>query len=225
MEINEGENISVCIAGCLLIPERIEYMEKSISSFVRFLPKAEYWLGLDRGIGVPDGWLDQFPVDINVNVHNRGLGHSWNWGYKNATKKFILHSEEDWAVLEPQNFQKIFSGAMDVVDKHDGIFRFDNMCQDFWKPGWTPQREGEFDYFQLNRPPNLNGWNLYYYSNRPHLRRNGLSGRLGLWNPENVPPPDVETQMCRDYYGTNQPVNFFNRTLIGHIGTESIRNK
>jgi len=222
--INEGENISVCMAGCLLVPERIKYMTQSLNSLICFLPKAEYWIGLDRNINVPEGWANQFPVDLNIKVHNKGLGHSWNWSYKEATRKFILHMEEDWAVLEPEKFDKIFGGAMVVVDKHDGIFRFDNMCQDFWRPGWTVRKEGEFDHFELNRPPNLTSWNLYYYCNRPHLRKNGLSGRLNLWNIENAPPPTVETTMCEKYYYTGQKVHFYNRTLIGHIGSESIRN-
>lgn len=222
--INEGENISVCMAGCLIIPERIRYMEKSIESLIRFLPKSEYIIGLDRGVKEPDGWRERFPVNMKIKVHDNGLGHSWNWAYKESNKKYILHMEEDWAVLEPENFQKIFSGAIEVVEKYDGIFRFDNMCQDFWKSGWTHKKDKDFEYFELNRPPNLKDLNMYYYSNRPHLRKNNLSERLELWNVENASPPIVEFTMCEKYYNTGQRVHFHNSTSIGHIGDKSIRD-
>jgi len=219
-----GEKISVCIAGAFLIPSRRQYLEIGLSSIVHCLPGAEILIGLDGDVYPPNLWEKQFNADVKIKVHNMGLGYSWNWAYEQSTREYILHTEEDWAILNQNDFEIAFQNAIKVIDEHGGIFRFDNGCQSYWKYGWKNKKIDNFKYYELNRPPNMNGFNLYYYSNRPHLKKSDLNKKLGISYPIQSVPPVVESSMCKQYWEKGKKVFCLDNSVIRHIGKESIRD-
>jgi len=220
-----SNNISICMAGCLLKEKRLDYLNQSLEKFIKHLPDAEYIIALDRDTDTPKDWENNFDVQIVKKSHNLGLGHSWNWAYRQATKKYILHTEEDWAIFTEDKFKDILNLSIEVIEKEDGIFRFDNMCQDFWESGWTEKQIYNRIYYELNRPKRFQDLQIYYYSNRPHIKKNEFTKKNNLWHIENAPPPKVEMYMCEKYFKSQKKVFFLPETSIGHIGVESIRDE
>ena len=93
-----------------------------------------------------------------------------------------------------------------------------------WKSGWTKKQIDNIKYLELNRPKEFRDLQIYYYSNRPHLKKREFTINNNLWHKENVSPPKVEMYMCLKYFQSNKKVFFLPETSIGHIGVESIRD-
>jgi glycosyltransferase involved in cell wall biosynthesis len=220
--------ISVAICSCLNHEEREEYLKKLIDSIHSlFDDDVEILIGFDKFGKEIDG--------ARCHIHEKGMGHSWNWCLQNASSDYILQTEDDWEILigganienlpDKNSFFHYLENRMLVLDESEGIFRFTNTADEFWKPGKTKRvLDGGFEYLEANRPElfKMNTWDMFLYTNQPHLKKKGLHEKVGYYL-ENAPPHEVETDMCQKFI-ENGGRSFMNPffTMV-HIGEKQSR--
>lgn len=220
--------ISVSICSCLENPERIKYLEKCVSSIRDNIPNVEILIGFDKkGIEI-DGAV--------CYTHNRGMGHSWNWAMKKASYDYVLQIEDDWRIEigggnkeyipTRDSFLEKLKNRIKVLDKYDGIFRFTCVDDQFWKCGKTKIELDKYNFLELNRPSSyvFNSWEMFYYSNQPHLKGKHLHDHVGYYI-EDSPPHAVESHMCQKYWESEYKIFMEQFFTLVHIGVVSARDK
>ena len=219
--------ISVVIASCLNHPEREEYLKRQIDNLHGiFGDDIEILVGFDKHGKEIDG--------AKCYTHEKGMGHSWNWGLENASFDHVLQTEDDWVIEiggpneemlpDKDTFFEILNNRMKVLDENGGIFRFTYTDDEFWTPGKTELELDGFKFLQANRPDTFRPWtwDMYLYTNQPHMKKKDLHEKVGYYI-ENVPPHMVEIDMCKKYYESGEST-FMNPffTLV-HIGVQQSR--
>lgn len=221
--------ISVAIASCLIHPDREEYLQKVVDSIRKDLPDAEFLVAFDKkGKDLPG---------CTTYVHDRGLGHSWNWALSVAKHPFILQTEDDWMTEgawsgRPSDLRDKILTGLDLLAGSPGTFlRFDNMVQ--------PHNQGRVDLWSTDprtkktiytlRKPDLAKWhesfNMYMYSNRPQLKAKAFHDLVGPY-PEGVTVPQVEVLMCKAaLFHPQTKVLFYAENSFIHIGNHSVRQQ
>jgi len=213
------DNISIAIASCLNNPERKEYLLRTIESLKTFLGDVEILVAFDKyGIDIKD---------IKCYTHNRGLGHSFNWGIMNASNPYILQMEDDWIINEQINKEEIIydlNKQIEVINKNGGIFKLDFpplVKENKWDSGYKDLKELDYVFFELKKSSSEIKWfldyNSYFYSNHPHLKKKSIVESVGLFS-ENVPPPEVEIYMCKKYHESKERIFFIKKDIFIHIG-------
>lgn len=223
--------ISIIMASCLNSPEREEYLEITLDSLRKSLLKAFP----DAEIIIAFGTYGKEVDGCRCYTHcDHGLGHSYNWGIKNAKYEWILQLEDDWRYrlndpgpecISPEVLRAYILNYMDVLRLHGGVFHLnDRDCSHhtWYKAGDRAMMlENGFIYRELNRPITEPNWrhdlNMYYYNNGPQLKHRSLHDLVG-WYDEDTKPPYVEENMCKTYYDSGQRVFFNNVWMFGHIG-------
>lgn len=239
-----GNKISVCVAGCLCRPERVDYLKKTVNGIRDHFPDAEYLLAFDNSEAdmVVQAAKD-YPF-AKVYGHREGLGHSWNWGIKNSTRPYILQTEEDWLCAghwskdEDHDIDKKIEHLLTVLDRIPlGLIRFDNMATldgrtypdgskaPVYEPGYKPfEVDGVTgkQLYELNKPnPRFwyAGWNPYFMTNRPHLKLRSFHETVG-WYMERS-NPRIHMRSGVDKHRELVPNTEFDicRQVIQHPGT------
>ena len=218
--------ISIAIASCLNKPERKEYLLRQIDKINEVFDgkNVEILIGFDKFGCEIDG--------AKCYTHEKGMGHSWNWCIKNSSFDYILQTEDDWVIELNQErlgskeiFLEYLQNRMKVLDKFGGIFRFTNTDDQFWSSGKTKLVLDEFEFKEANRPDSYrtNTWDMFLYTNQPHLKKKSLHEKVGYYK-ENVLVPEVEIDMCEKYFNSGEK-SFMNSffTMI-HIGVEQARS-
>jgi hypothetical protein len=190
--------ISISVAGCLRIPERIEYLKTTMAALLHHFPDADYLIGLDN---TPEEMGIQVQKDYpmaRVKTHSLGLGHSWNWALKEAKYDLILQLEEDWQCSycwgkagDNDLNQKVEYGVKKCLENPGILLKLDN-GMGIGAPPKSPYRPGWKEYeicpltgkqvWELNRPPLdrwYEGWNPYFMSNHPHLKHKKFHQLVG----------------------------------------------
>ncbi len=223
------DNVSIIICSCLNKPERKDYLLLCYSKLRSIFKENEIIICFDKMGTEIEG--------AKCYTHNKGMGHSFNWGIQNAKSDYILQIEDDW-VLNKEDIKnsKIFKDVSDngiidffkrsneIIKKYDGMFRMEPLLiEDWWKWGWGKINEND-DFLSLNRPNEYkyNCLSMYYYTNRPHLKRRNLHEEIG-WYKENVPPPEVEEDMTLTYWKSGKKVFFPDFRIFSHVGSVSSR--
>jgi hypothetical protein len=206
--------ITIVIASCLNHPIRKDCLLRTVSSLKETFPEAEFLIGFDKFGEEIEG--------CKCHIHERGLGHSWNWGIQEATNDFILQTEDDWDILVDKNeLRRNVEEQIKVIDKYSGIFRLDNMNHSWWESGCTPRVNENFLFLELNRPVEVLDFEktlqFYYYCNHPHLKKKNLHEKVGYF-VEDQPPHVVEFDMCDKYLKSGERVFFQPFNSFAHIG-------
>ncbi len=222
-------NVSIVICSCLNKPERLEYLNECISNIKKLLGEnVDILIGFDKHGTEIEG--------AKCYTHNKGMGHGFNWGIQNAKNEYILQIEDDWIIeigggnerflpnLDALHYH--ISNRIKILEKYDGIFKFTHLGDDHYKSGKVELNFEDYKFLEWNKPEEykINTWDIFRYSNQPHLKRKNLHEEIG-WYKEEVPPHEVEEDMCRKLQLSDKRVfscPFF--TFI-HIGTESSRFK
>jgi hypothetical protein len=218
------ENLSVVIASCLVKKIRENYLERTIACLRHELPGAEILVAFDK---VGKDHLD----GCQCYTHNCGLGGSFNWGLTHATHDIVLQMEDDW-LLETGIAPQLYTWIR-LVRQHSGIFSLMARDPAIWRPGTIQQAYEDRPYLILNKPrvpdhwpvPTEWNWNIYFYSNHPHLKQRRLHLDPDLLGPyiENQPPDRVEINMCHRYLNSIQPVFTVSKNVVRHIGDMTSR--
>lgn len=220
--------LSIAIASCLNSEERKEYLDRCIKNISELFKNKniEILIGFDKYGKEIDG--------AKCYTHNNGMGHSWNWAIEEAKNDFILQIEDDWIVEIAQgnmenmpteeSFFNHLNNRIDILREFGGIYRFTSVDNEHWSSGKTIRKKNDYEYIELNRPKkfNENTWDMYYYSNQPHLKTKSFIKNVGKYI-ENSPPHIVEIDMCKKYYNSGQRVFMSNFFTLVHIGVKSAR--
>jgi glycosyltransferase involved in cell wall biosynthesis len=216
--MNRTIPFSVVIASCLNKPERENYLIKTVEAIRKAFPKVEILIAFDKkGKTIPG---------CRCYTHNKGLGHSFNWGMKNASNDLILQMEDDWIVREElvNNIQT----WLKIVSTQGGHLRLTHPIPREWIPGKTEKKIDDTVYYELNKPRipehwkyiDVNNWNIYYYCNHPHVKNRKIHDRIGYY-AEGVSVPEVEIDMCIKYLKGNEPTFLSTNWEVTHIGNVS----
>lgn len=227
--------ISVCIASCLIHYEREVYLDKCVTSIRKEFPDAEILIAFDKvGKGVPG---------CKSYVHQKGLGHSWNWGMQEAKNDIILQTEDDWvteADFLGHGYGELAAkaGRAQFMSTQDPLLitRLDNVTNadmvKWYYPGW--KEIGKYNDYQPRTMVEMNkcrieevtnGFNQYFYCNRPQFKNRKVHEAIG-WYPEDVTVPNVEIVMGRRfiaYPGTR--VVAYNHNSFVHVGNVQVRQR
>lgn len=219
-------NISVVIASCLNKPEREGYLKKSIESIYKNMKNFEIIVCFDKYGKDIDG--------VKCYTHDKGMGHSWNSGIRNAENNLILQIEDDW-VLEVggrneknipnrESFFYHLENRINIVEKSDGLFKFTNIDDEFWPPGKIKHDFDGYKCKELRRPLTFNplSWDMYIYSNQPHLKKKSFHEDVGYY-VENCPPSIVEIDMCKKVFNSNKNIFLSDFFTFVHIGVARSR--
>ena len=220
--------ISICIASCLNYPERNKYLEKVIKSCKTCFSsyELEFLIGFDKYGTEIDG--------TKCYTHNKGLGHSWNWCIQNASYDLILQIEDDWKVEigngnignidSKEDFMNHVNNRIDIINEYGGIYKFTNIDDKFWSNGKTEREFNGYKFKELNKPDKYkpNTWDMYLYSNQPHLKNKNLHDKVGYFK-ENVCPAKVEIDMCEQFFKSNERVFLSPFFTFVHIGVVQSR--
>jgi glycosyltransferase involved in cell wall biosynthesis len=218
---------SIIYCSCLIKKHREEYLRKSIKSIRNVFPDKEILIAFDKEGTEIDGTI--------CYTHNKGMGHSFNWGIKESSNDFILQLEDDWDLLyDPKNnpddksFIDQFCHHLNVIEKHGGIYRLVNMDNGWWESGSIELFEYGMHFKELNRPltgtdpdRSLQG---YFYANHPHFKKKDFHDKIGYYLEES-PPDRVEIDMCKKYLNSEERVFFSPFNTFYHIGYESARER
>jgi hypothetical protein len=219
--------ISVAIASCLNKPERKEYLQRQIEILRSVFE--------DKNIEILIGF-DKYGCEIDgakCYTHEKGLGHSWNWCLENASFENVLQSEDDWVIElnqerlgSKEKFIEYVENRIKVLDKFGGIFRFTNTDDQFWSPGKTKHILDEYEFLEANRPSSfkMNTWEMFYYSNQPHMKHKDLHKKVGLYK-ENAPAHEVEIDMCEKFFNSGERSFLNGFFALVHIGHEQSRGE
>ena len=212
-------NLSVVIASCLNKPEREEYLYKSIESIRKYFGKdIEILIGFDK--------YGREIENTKCYIHDKGIGHSWNWGIKESKNEIILQTEDDWIMSNNdisfimENFEK----RIEVIKNNGGMFQLDfinGIRLDSWKDGFKEFNEFDYKFYELNKPSLPISWwtdyRAYYYSNHPQLKIKSFIEKVGKYL-EFSPPHEVEVNMCQKYHKSGERVFFSKFDTFIHIG-------
>jgi len=214
--------ISVVICSCLNKPEREEYLKRCVDNLRSILgDEIEILIGFDKHGKDIDG--------AKCYTHDKGMGHSFNWGIQNASFDDILQIEDDWIIeIGGNNMERVpdkeaffyhFENRLKVLNERGGIFKFTNIDDSQWSPGKTDHILQGYEFKELNRSNvfRYGSWEMYIYSNQPHMKKKDFHDKVGYFL-ENAPPDKVEVDMCKKVFDSGEPVflcPFF--TLI-HVG-------
>lgn len=212
---------SIVIASCLNKPEREIYLTKVLEALRKSFPKVEILIAFDKKGKIIPG--------CRCYIHNKGLGHSFNWGMKNASNDLILQMEDDWIILD-ELFKNIQTWIK-VVSTQGGNLRLTHPVPKEWIPGKTEIKMDGTVYYELNKPRipehwkciDVNNWNIYYYSNHPHIKNRKIHDKIGYYI-EGASVPDVEIDMCIKYLRGNEPTFLSTSWEVTHIGNVSSRH-
>jgi hypothetical protein len=219
--------ISIAICSCLNHKEREEYLKRVIDNLHEIFDNdVEILIGFDKYGKEIDG--------AKCYIHEKGMGHSWNWSIKNASFENILQIEDDWVIEiggrnednlpDKEQFFYYLNNRISVLDKLGGIFRFTYTDDKFWSPGKTKHILDEFEFIEANRPGRfiVGTWDIYLYTNQPHMKKKSLHDKVGYYL-ENAPPHEVEIDMCRKFFISKER-SFMNPffTFV-HIGEKQSR--
>ena len=219
--------LSIVVCSCLNKPEREDYLKRNLDKIYEVFQNS----------GIPFEILigfDKYGKDIDgarCLTHDKGMGHSWNWGIKNAQYDYILQTEDDWAIKTDQDrvpdietFLYLLKKRMQVIDKYNGIFRFTYTDDEFWSSGKKQMNDFDYDFLELNKPKEYKNftWDMYYYTNHPHLKKKNLHEKVGYYL-ENEPPHMVEIDMCEKYFNSGERTFVSPFFTIVHIGSVQSR--
>jgi hypothetical protein len=225
--------LSVCIASCLIHPSREEYLNKCISSIKKDFPNAEFLVAFDKvGKEIPG---------CKTYVHQKGLGHSWNWGMQEAKHSLILQTEDDWvteAEFLGHGYGELAAKVMraKTMSSQDPLLitRLDNVTNadmaKWYYPGWREVMKvndyQERTFVEMNKcslPDIFRGFNQYFYTNRPHFKMRKFHELVG-WYPEEVSVPRVELDYGRHVIATQGTrVVAYNHNSFVHVGSVQVR--
>ena len=228
-------NISVCIASCLIHKDREVYLDRCISSIKRDFPNAEYLIAFDKkGKDIPG---------CKTYTHEKGLGHSWNWAITEAKNNLILQTEDDWvteADFLGHGFGELAAKAelaMKMTEEDPLLItRLDNVTNadmvKWYYPGW--KEIGKYNFYQERTMVEMNkcriseigtGFNQYFYCNRPQFKDVRFHQLIG-WYPEGITVPNVEISMGRHILMTPRTrVVAYNHNSFVHIGDTQVRQR
>jgi len=162
------------------------------------------------------------------------MGHSWNWCIENATNDIILQTEDDWVIeIGGRNMERVpdknsffyhLNNRIKVIEEYGGMFKFTNIDDKFWTSGKTVRSLNGYNFKELNKPKTfmLNTWDMFIYSNQPHLKKKDFHKKVGFYL-ENVSVPEVEIDMCKKVYNSNERVFLNSFFTLVHIGFASSR--
>lgn len=215
--------ISVVISSCLNKPERFDYLKRTVESIVENIPFAEILIGFDKNVCIEiDG--------IISHCHNKGLGHSWNWGIKEASYDYVLQMEDDWEIVfseKCKNKKELcyhIEKRIDILENLGGIYKFDfppPIRRNIWHAGFTKVNNFNYLFFEQKRSLKISDWwkdpQIYLYTNRPHLKNKKVYKEMGEYE-ENVLPPVVEVFACKKFFEARGKAFFSDFDLFKHIG-------
>jgi len=211
--------ITIVVASCISIPERLDYLNRCLTPLKKQLPDAEILIGFDKhGVDVEGA---------TCYTHDHGMGHSWNWGIKQAKNNVIFQMEDDW--FEHTNaIQERIDIGIDLIKDGDAFFRFTNMLHDWYKPGSIKVGDTSIKdraLYELNKckfEDRCDGYNRYFYANHPHLKMKDFHDKVGYYL-EDVIAPEVEIDMCAKVLKSNMRGFYLTENSMQHIGGASVR--
>ena len=221
--------VSVIICSCLNKPERLEYLDRCVKN-IKYI--------FDNNVEILIAF-DKHGMEIEDTVcytHNKGMGHSWNWGIQNAKNDYILQIEDDWVIEigganqenlpTKESFFHHLENRIKVLEKNDGFFKFTHLGDDIYKTGKTELDMDGYKFLEWKKSEKfmLNTWEIYRYSNQPHLKKKSFHDDIGYYL-ENEPPHKVEVDMCYKLHLSDKRVYSCPFFTFVHIGRESSREK
>lgn len=231
---NIDSNISVVISSCLLIDGKFTCLLKVLDNITYFLPASEIIIGFDKK--GPNEYQENILEKYNklfYFTHNKGLGHTFNYGNQIANYEIILQIEDDWIIdnkyiNESGEFTNLLYRGFLILNKYktccvrlDGGM-FDEIGGSNGYPlGWkTYKYNDEFHYYEFNLPTErqmeLNFWLHYAFCNHPHLKFKTIT--LSHNYPENVNPSILENS-----YSVKWILNEYNIFYVP-INLESLKD-
>lgn len=213
--------LSIAIAGCLRIPERIAYLRSTMTALLYHFPDADYLIGLDNTSDDMGKEVEKEYPMARVKTHTQGLGHSWNWGIQQAKNDVVLQMEEDWLCTHCWNkdkdndlTQKIEYGIRKINEGANIVLKLDNGMgigappKSPYQPGWTEYEKCPLtgkQVYELNKPKPKDwykGWNPYFYSNHPHLKHKRFHAIVGWFSEKQQILAEL-----RPYYTASAAIN------------------
>jgi len=216
-------NLSVVIASCLNKPEREEYLHKSIESIRKYFGNdIEILIGFDK--------YGKEIENTKCYIHDKGIGHSWNWGIKESKNEIILQTEDDWIIKEDINndesFIKSIINRSKIVKMEQCIYE---LFYGKWREslGYKKKEIDGYKFYEAIRPDKypIDPWtnrNIYFYTNHPQIKLKKTHEEIG-WYKENCSPPEVEVDMCEKYFYSKKSLFFSKENIFFHIGKEKSR--
>jgi hypothetical protein len=241
---NIDSNISIIIASCMKIKGKKGCLFEVIKNLKCYLPNSEIIIGFDQeGLNIQD--FTELPDTSNITFfnHNRGLGHSWNYGTQIAKNNIILQTEDDWIIhnlnidkpdkLKDHLFQslKILLKDINSCVRLDGGM-FDEIGGNSEYPlGYKEEILNGFKYYKYNLP-NLkeledNYWLKFAFCNHPHLKFKETTIKFPYI--EKINPGELENNYSFNwvkqglniyYIKINENKNNLDKNIFKHIGYE-----
>jgi glycosyltransferase involved in cell wall biosynthesis len=203
------QKVSVVIASCFLVPERLKYLTLTVA---RLKEKLLKFYNDDRNCFEIIVCVDKSEDDIRhlevdkVYYHKKGLGHSFNMGIELASNELILQIEDDWLVNHREwDLDMIYN----VLQKSstNAIFKV------------YPEPSSKIYKCDSENKVIYNGTMHPVYSNWPHFKlKSAFTGKY----VENRAPPLVEVNMVEQYH-RNRWDAYHISCYFQHIGYRSIR--
>lgn len=218
-EINIENTISIVMSSCLNKEIRKEYLTRSIKSIRENLGNdIEILIGFDKFGDTIDG--------CKCYTHEKGLGHSFNWGISNAKNDFVLQTEDDWIIgVDKDIFVNDLKNKIKILNEFGGFFKFTNLDDKEYRAGKKQLEYNKYEFLEWNKTNRFmfGTNNMYRYSNQPHIKKRNFHDDIKHYYVENKPPNVVELDMCYKFQISNNRVFSYPSSIFLHIGDESSR--
>ena len=252
---NIDQNISVVISSCMVDINRKYCLFRTVKNILFYLPNSEIIICFDKkGLNI-DEFIENKITNIKLINHDRGLGHSFNYGSQVSKNNIILQIEDDWIIqnkniLNKTDFKNLlFKCLLVLKEDKQSCVRLDGAMFDeiggsnSYQNGYTALTNDKFNYYKYNLPTKQqmdnNFWLHYAFCNHPHLKlkENVIKNPY----PELCNPGELENKYSTEWILKRNNVYFVpindeciyplgtmgsgNRNIFKHIGNDTSYRK
>jgi len=185
--------MSVKLSVCFFTFNRSGYLAHAISEFINncSLDRKEYEIIISD-----DGSNElhkskileiqkSFGIEKVLWNEHKGMGNNFNAGLREASGKYLLHLEDDWALQSGEG--NTLKRSLAFLEQHPevSIVRLSPLQKIDPLSGLESYGEG---FHKIKNDLNM-------YSNNPHLKRKDFH-KYYQWYKEGCPPPESEMDFC-----------------------------